>query len=240
MLLPTHAWGEPTASRRALLIHGLSSSGATWAPVGEHLAERGWFATAVDLRGHGDAPRAERYGVDDYVSDLPGTNWDVAIGHSLGGAVAAVAALRAGFARRLVLIDPALVVPDSEWEQVRRDQLSELDLTEESLHHTQPLWSERDIRLKLDASAKATAGMIEGTLDDNHPWNVLARVAEIAIPTLVITGDPAVYTMVPPTVADGLQRQNPLIDYRVVVGTGHSPHRDDFDSTIALIDEWLG
>ena len=47
-----HRWGPEPA--RVLLIHGITSSGATMWRLGEGLAERG--VVAPDLRGHGEAP----------------------------------------------------------------------------------------------------------------------------------------------------------------------------------------
>ena len=49
--LPTLAWGSPHAAKHALLIHGLGSNGALMWRYGVALADAGWHATAVDLRG---------------------------------------------------------------------------------------------------------------------------------------------------------------------------------------------
>ena len=73
LTLPRISWGSPSASRRALLVHGLGSSGALMWRVGDALASAGWHATAVDLRGHGDAPRSLDYTVDAYGADLAAT-----------------------------------------------------------------------------------------------------------------------------------------------------------------------
>jgi alpha-beta hydrolase superfamily lysophospholipase len=56
LTLPRLHWGEESATRKALVVHGLGSSAATTWQVSEALAEAGWSATAVDLRGHGLAP----------------------------------------------------------------------------------------------------------------------------------------------------------------------------------------
>jgi len=237
--LPIHTWGDASAARRALLLHGLSSSGATWWRVADALVADGYFVTAVDLRGHGTAPTADSYAVADYATDLPGTGWDLMIGHSLGGAISVVAALEPGFAKRLILLDPALVVPDADWQAVRAEQLSELGLTADDLRSSATPWSEKDIEIKLEAVGHATAAMIEGTLDDNHPWSVLDLLPRLAVPTLVVTGDPAVYTMLPAATAEAAVAANPLIEYRVIAGAGHSPHREQPQSTLAAIHGWL-
>jgi hypothetical protein len=79
-------------------VHGLNGDGATWEPLAEKLAGDGWHVTAVDLRGHGAAGPGDDLTLEGYASDLPGTGWDLVVGHSLGGAVATLAAayLRAG------------------------------------------------------------------------------------------------------------------------------------------------
>ena len=80
---------------------------------GVALADDGWYAAAVDLRGHGTAPRALDYTIAAYAADLAATApadgepWDLVIGHSLGGAASTVAAAaHPAWTRRLILIDP--------------------------------------------------------------------------------------------------------------------------------------
>src|SRR5689334_935518 len=103
-----HRWGREPA--RVLLIHGITSSGATMWQLGEALTDRG--AIAPDLLGHGESPDADRYVVED-LADGIGRGYELVIGHSLGGFVAAHAAAHdPGFAQRLVLLDPALEIPD--------------------------------------------------------------------------------------------------------------------------------
>src|SRR5690606_24816409 len=115
--LPQLAWGSPDATRRALLVHGLGSSAALMWQTGAALADNGWHATAVDLRGHGEAPRTLDYTVAAYAADLAairaehGDTWDAVIGHSLGGAASTVAAASdPSWTNRLILIDPAILV----------------------------------------------------------------------------------------------------------------------------------
>src|SRR3954452_21787967 len=96
--LPRISWGSPDSPRRDLLVHGLGSSGALMWRFGVALADAGWRADAVDLRGHGTAPRTLDYSIRAYAADLlaarPGgaDAWDLVVGHSLGGAATVVAA----------------------------------------------------------------------------------------------------------------------------------------------------
>src|SRR5215475_10148255 len=84
MELNTLRWGDGRGPR-VLLIHGVQSAADTWWQIAEGLDAQ---VTAPDLRGHGASPRGERYRLADFVSDLePG--WDLVVGHSLGGTLAA-------------------------------------------------------------------------------------------------------------------------------------------------------
>ena len=100
--LNTTSWGRSDAPRRALLVHGLGSNGPLMWRFGVTLADAGWHATAVDLRGHGLSPRALDYTIEAHAVDLGATTpedgapWDLVIGHSLGGASSIVAAASDG------------------------------------------------------------------------------------------------------------------------------------------------
>src|SRR3954452_3814698 len=106
--LPRISWGSPTAPRRALLVHGLGSNAALMWRFGVALGGAGWRADAVDLRGHGTAPRALDYTIAAYAADLASTTPEAGAGalvvaHSRGGAAAAVvAAADPGWTSRLV------------------------------------------------------------------------------------------------------------------------------------------
>ena len=239
LVLPQRHWGDADSPRRALLVHGLTSNGATWWRVGEALAADGWHVTAVDLRGNGGAPVAERYDFAAYAGDLPGDDWDVVVGHSLGGAVAVVAASRPGFTRRLVLLDPALAVVGDDVAGLLAGELAELRLDQDGFRQLRPLWHPHDIELKAAAVAQATAHMVERTVGDNFPWNVLAEASALRVPTLLVGGDHAVYSMVPTDSAQSLVASNPNLSYVVVPGSGHSPHRDRPDETLSLLRDWL-
>jgi pimeloyl-ACP methyl ester carboxylesterase len=238
--LPALHWGDPDSARHALLVHGLTSAGATWWRVGEALALDGWHVTAVDLRGNGAAPVADGYSFSEYADDLPAGPWNLVVGHSLGGAVATVAAARPGFAEKLVLLDPALAVDSVDLAELLAGELAELRLDQQGFGRLRPLWHPLDIRYKAAATAQATSRMVERTIADNTPWDVLDVAATLSTPTLIVGGDHAVYSMLPAATAEALTAGNPNLEYRVVEGSGHSPHRDRPAETLALLREWLG
>ena len=99
------------ARGRILLLHGVMSSVGTWHRIGAELASRGWDCLAVDLPGHGSAPRVRgSLDLDTLVGDVLtqlAAPADIVIGHSLGGIVAlALAGRVCDGVRALVLEDP--------------------------------------------------------------------------------------------------------------------------------------
>ncbi|PRA79063.1 alpha/beta fold hydrolase [Microbacterium sp. MYb66] len=247
LTLPRISWGSPSASRRALLVHGLGSSGALMWRVGDALASAGWHATAVDLRGHGDAPRSLDYTVDAYGADLAATlpedggAWDAVIGHSLGGASSTVAAASAPqWTRRLVLIDPAIHVGGRDATIVRKSQERAFaDTRLEVVQQEHPHWHPQDQELKIDAVLRASAWAVEQTSAQNQPWDVRAHAARLTVPTHVIGADPAVYSIFTGELADEVLAANPLITMSVVEGAGHSLHRDRPEESIRQLLEAL-
>lgn len=227
----------------ALLVHGLSSDSGSWWWLRDELEQRGFEVTTPDLRGHGAAPRPGRYAVSDYASDLPsapgGAAWDLVVGHSLGGAASVLASLRPGFTRALVLLDPVLDVPEALYAEILADQLSELELTAESIAELKPHWRERDQEAKLRGIRATDAFVVEHTFTDTGRWDVRAAAADLTVPTLLLAGDPAVYSMIETETLDALDAANPRVEVRVVTGAGHSPHRDTPELTLELLDAWL-
>lgn len=226
-------------TRRALLIHGLSSNSSTWWRLAAALEADAWQVTAPDLRGHGTAARHDTYRFDDLVNDLPEGPFGLMVGHSLGGTVAAVAASkRPQLAHRIVLIDPVLQVAEHDWDAVKADQLAELEQTIDSIRESKPHWDSRDHDIKIAAIEQVDRRAVEAVFTDNLGWNITADAAAISVPTLILSGDPEVHSMLAPETARALVAANPLVQYRVVEGAGHSVHRDRPSQAIEAILDW--
>jgi len=117
-------WGGPAGGPGVLLVHGLSQTGWTWAPVARRLAGR-CRVVAADLRGHGlsDAPTGA-YELSALAGDavavaegsglLGGQRRLVLAGHGFGAIVAAVTA------RELGTSCAGLVLVDGGWEEQER------------------------------------------------------------------------------------------------------------------------
>ena len=246
--LPRSSWGSPTAPRRALLVHGLGSNGALMWRYGVALADAGWRADAVDLRGHGTAPRTLDYTLAAYAADLAETRpdpradaaaspWDLVIGHSLGGAASVLAvAGDASWTRRLVLVDPAVALTERDRDIVRDSQTRSFDdPSQEAVRAEHPRWHEQDVELKSLSAQQASRWAVEQTSVQNRVWDVTEAALRIEVPTHVIASDPSVYSIFADKPAERVIAHNRLFTMSIVEGAGHSPHRDEPEATIAAL-----
>ena len=94
-----------------LCLHGISMSRDTWEETVDRLKDRCRVWT-IDFRGHGHSDRADRYLLEDYASDAAVAletigRPTVVIGHSLGGATAALLSqIPHTFVKAVFLEDP--------------------------------------------------------------------------------------------------------------------------------------
>lgn len=226
--LPVLRWG--TGEHRALLVHGLSSSAQTWWRIGSRLARAGWSVAASDLRGHGRAPVTETYGLAEMAADLVslGGGWDVVVGHSLGGALAVLAAAEDGWAARLVLVDPALRIADDRVDAVRAEEIAELEAAAAgAIAAAHPDWHSEDVRLKARAVEAMSPAVVAAIFDENRPWDVVDDLAALRVPVHILGADPMRGGIVDPILGVGLADRHPHVSYTLVAGRGHSIHRED-------------
>jgi pimeloyl-ACP methyl ester carboxylesterase len=116
--------------RTVLLLHGFLDAGSSWNLVAEHLVEAGYEVVAPDLRGFGGSdsvPPGAYYYFPDYVADvealvkLLAPSWLAVVGHSMGGAVAALyAGARPERVARLVCMEGLGPVADRHEHTIER------------------------------------------------------------------------------------------------------------------------
>ena len=120
--LAGEVWGQPDAPP-VLLAHGGGQTRLAWKATGARLAEAGFYAVAIDLRGHGDSDRATDYSLDAFRDDIVAVATRLGrpalVGASLGGSssLLAVGEIEEKIASALVLVD---IAPRLEPEGVGR------------------------------------------------------------------------------------------------------------------------
>lgn len=199
-----------------VLLHGASSSAATWQAFGTALAASGYRAIAPDLRGHGGSARTPSYPLtgwsDDVVGllDLLALERVALVGHSLGGYVASVvAARRPDRVSRLVLEDPP--VPPRSMATVARGIRRRRLLLSFGLLGP---------RRRYDRRALLSA-ITQLRVPDPQWWD---RLPGITAPVLLISGGPASHI----PAARLLEVAAALPDCRVLtVPVGHRVHSRD-------------
>lgn len=232
-------WG--TGDRSFLIVHGVGSNAAGWWRVGPALAGAGFHVTGVDLRGHGSSHGPGDYSIAGYAADLLALRrrWDVVLGHSLGGA-AVVQALteRPGWADRVILEDPMLVILDQDIavEYVSTDLGP--DVTLEMVMESNPNWHPEDARIKFEAQHQAGRDVIVNSMLHNPGWNVVGAVAALEVPTLLLGADPELDPLVPPALGESLAGMNPNVEFHAIPGSSHSMHRDEYDAFMERVLEF--
>lgn len=245
--LPVTSWGANGDGRSVLLLHGLTSAAGVWWRIAGALAARGHRVTAPDLRGHGAAPRTARYELDDFASDVleptpPDGGWDLVVGHSLGGSIAvAAAARRTGWAKTLLLVDPALQRSTERIDAFVRAALAEVATADAAAYRlANPLWHAEDAHQKVLAARAVSPSVIEQALVDTPTWNVVDLIGLIESPVLILGADPGRGgASVGPELGAELTARFENVLFETVDGAGHSIHRDAPDTVIRAATDLL-
>jgi pimeloyl-ACP methyl ester carboxylesterase len=126
LTLCADTWGDPSRPP-VVLLHGGGQTRHAWAGTATTLAESGWYALAVDQRGHGESDWApdgnyDRLRYADDVIELAGAlaSPPVLVGASLGGISSLIALHRAKqpIARALILVDIATRMEQKGLERI--------------------------------------------------------------------------------------------------------------------------
>ncbi|HEY0248245.1 MAG TPA: alpha/beta fold hydrolase [Gryllotalpicola sp.] len=237
MKLNVHTTG--TGSRTAVVIHGISADAALFADFTDRLAQDyGYTVLAVDLRGHGESPRADDYPLaafsDDVVESVP-AGAEVVIGHSLGGRVLLDAVERL-LPARAVYLDPAFAiehrVDSSDRSNVGQHSDGSL-YTAEDFAPFLPAWGEANIARVMHAHERWDDSMYEQLMaavaDAPHPS------APPVVPSLVVkSGDS-------PLVSDAtVERLRGLgWEVRIQAGAGHNLQLESVEDTLRSLDGWI-
>ncbi|WP_162599797.1 alpha/beta fold hydrolase [Nocardioides solisilvae] len=243
--LPVRRTGRPGGAP-VLLLHGFTDSAQSWDLLLPHLAGApgpGLDLSAVDLRGHGRAPRPDQgYAVADLAADVvavldqrPDGAAVVLVGHSLGSLVARrVALARPSRVAALVLVGALPATPNDSMTGLR-DELHALGTPDDRVPEA---WV-RDFQ-EGTSSPDVPADFLEAAVAASHAvparvWRAVADgfataddaadLAGLTTPTLLLWGDRD------PVSSEAEQRALaaalPRARLRVLDGLGHAPHWED-------------
>jgi pimeloyl-ACP methyl ester carboxylesterase len=226
----------------AVLLHGIGASKEIWwwtlvalAPLGR--------AFALDLPGHGGSPHLSDAGMAQIAArvadfcDARGLTSIALVGHSMGGNIALELTLaRPALVRRLVLVDPAARASDlpiyanatrvnnfQRWAAFRTSMALAQKVGRVGRHV--PRWLRGGFVLpalrRASYLARHDVGAMQQQLDSLIASPISTRLAEIHVPTLVISGefDP----LVPPAYSRRVAEAIPGARYAVVRRAGHNP-----------------
>jgi len=112
VILASFEWGD-VDGRRVVCLHGVTNHGRTFAALAERLPA--CRVVGLDLLGHGSSPWEPPWSIDAHCAAILDTidrKPAVFVGHSFGGRLAfELAAREPELVSRLVLLDPAILIP---------------------------------------------------------------------------------------------------------------------------------
>jgi len=228
-----------TGPRTAALVHGASMAGDVWRDFAQILIdEYDLSIIIIDLRGHGESPRSNNYGVHDFVADLVDTlptGLDFLIGQSLGG-VSSAWASGSLLPRRYIGLDPAFTAATLTSVALRILGRLQTRLPDRILHAVgmPPEGSAPDTMERVHAMwAKWDASMMSQLVSSGR--RTPFPVGPPAVPSTLILADKSLF--VPPPMATELVALG--WDIRVKPGGEHDLHLQDPRGVITMLDDVL-
>ncbi len=258
------AWGNPS-DPPVIFLHGGGQTRHAWGSTAKEVARKGWYAVAIDLRGHGDSdwdPKGD-YSVDHFKQDLitiSGTfsHQPAIVGASLGGMMGLVSQGETDeqFISLLILVD---VTPRLEATGVERivafmlanpDGFNSIDEAADTISQYLPHRSRRADTTGLQKNLKKDP-------DGRYRWHWdprfikkitenqdvtggdrLANAAKnLTIPTLLIRGK--ISDIVSQECADEFRDLVPHADHVDVSGAGHMVAGDSNDIFTEAVANFL-
>ncbi|OQA44844.1 MAG: N-formylmaleamate deformylase [Chloroflexi bacterium ADurb.Bin325] len=239
-----------------VLFHGITDNGLCWTPVARAL-EAEYDVVMPDARGHGLSDDGNDYAPESHAADAAaliaalGLDRPVIGGHSMGGLTATLVAARyPGAARGVILEDPAWSRGETaemqqarpaflaEWRQrlAKQQAQSPAELLAQA-RRDNPTWPAAEWEPWVEAKHQVRLSVLDyiGGLRPN--WQDL--VADIAIPGLLITGDPEKGVIISPEWAAEAAAIWPDLEVVQIPQTGHSIRREGFDAYVKAIKTFL-
>ena len=253
MTLALHDWGDAGAPR-VVCLHGVRNHGRHFARLAERLPDH--RILAPDLLGHGFSPWEPPWDIAahcDAILETVGHEPASLVGHSFGGRVAFELAARApGLVPKLVLLDPAILLPGhvalAAAENARQDktyvsfdELIDRRYDESQLHST-----DRDVLVE-DLASHVEVGD-DGLYRYRYSLSAIVaaygemaskppRFEDVRVPTLLVLGEQS-YLSYDHLLNAHREALGALLEVVVVPG-GHTVLWDAFEETSAAIAAFL-
>jgi pimeloyl-ACP methyl ester carboxylesterase len=233
-----------------VLVHGWQNDGSAWQPFVDRLDPSCYRTTVVDLPGCGASPLPgswARSTIDELAHDLAVLVevWHidpaVVVGHSLGGAIALVAALEhPELLRGLVLVAPASTsgldfLDDDQFERLLAPDAEERAALVRAAFH-RPLPREAVAALN-DVVARAHPDHVAGGARSMRSLQLHDRLPSIALPALLVAGDRDRHV----PIRNHLQtwQHLPRCGLQVFHDVGHVPFWEVPDAFAEVVDRFL-
>ncbi len=235
-------WTVGNGPRTAALVHGASKTADVWRDFAHILVdEYNLTVMLLDLRGHGQSPRASSYEINDFGNDLVETlpaGLDFLIGQSLGGIAGAKACAQLK-PKHFIGLDPGFRLPAA------------LMFMTYALHAFGP-FKRRVAEWTLNMPGAIPKGSAPDALERvramTRSWDMEMgipfvrsarsqwfRVVPPVVPSTLVLAENSV--TVPRKVADELRASG--WDVRVKPGAVHDLHLQDPRGVIAMLDDVL-
>jgi N-formylmaleamate deformylase len=240
--------------RPMVLAHGFSDSGLCWSRTAHEL-EAEYDVVMPDMRGHGLSQRMRPGDRVDMAADLAGLIRGLGLarpivgGHSMGAMVTFELGARfPELASALVLEDPPWWIggppeghgrPMSVWAKELSNKTQE-ELVEQ-YRVEQPRWPEELWQLMATSKKQLDPAIIDALVgkvsDVATAWPT--KIAAIACPVLLLTGNPALGGIVTPEVEARVRELNPRIEIVNVPDVGHLVRYDNYPAFTAALRAFL-
>ncbi|KAG1850499.1 Alpha/Beta hydrolase protein [Suillus tomentosus] len=200
MTISATQWGSPTATRRALLIHGITMTSNSWEGLAQLLVAEGFFIVAPNLLAHAGRQGNNDYRISAFAEDLrpyfvTDMSYDVIIGHSFGGAVAVslLPFLPKMKETTVILLDPGLEFTEEQNKMNLNLFLKETaNIKPVDVHMAKnPAWSRRDCVLRTLGFSMCDRTAVE-IFRQNSPWSFKSLLKNIPphVKITVLVSDP--------------------------------------------------
>lgn len=240
------------AGPQIVMLHGIGSSGESWWPVIDALAERARLIVP-DLRGHGASQKpASGYLVPDYARDLDGLlvayslDRPIIVGHSLGGLITLHWARHQPARAAKLLIEDAPLVTPSDVSTPFDGWIALASMTPEEAAAKYaveyPHWSSEDCLRRARTITSVNLAVFTELRDSRQGTSSadpLAPFASIQSDTMLIYGDVTTGGMLRAEDAERFAVTLPNARAAQIVGGTHSLHRDNRDEFLRIAEEFL-